>query len=280
MPHRTTRGGGDRGPWLTSYAMYENCLRRLGDGATPEELAARCGLRTNVDGMRRWGYVTIEDGVLRPTRAGRRATEVWAPLAAEIEARWRERHGDALSAALAAVDVPDLPGCLPILQPGLFCGPVSAPAERTDGLFAQLSRVLLAFALAYERRSEVISLALGANVLARLGSDPMRIRDLPGSSGASKEAIAMATSYLERRGLAEIEARAIRLTDRGLKARTGHTRRFAALDARFPAALGDALDLDLAAALTPLPGSWRRQAPAALPAFPLVLHRGGFPDGA
>jgi hypothetical protein len=271
MPHRTTRGGGD-GPWLTSYAMYENCLRWLGDGATAAELEARCGLRTNVDGMRRWGYVTVEDDVLRPTAAGARARDVWAPLAAEIEARWLARHGEALSLP----DVQDLPGCLPILRHGLFSGPVSPPSEHTTGLFAALSRTLLAFALAYEDGSQVISLALGANVLVRLGDEPVRIRDLPSLSGVSKEAIAMALAHLDRRGLTTTEARAVRLTEPGVRARTAHARRVAALEAHLPHVPG----LDLTDAVQPVPGGWRTTAPTILPAYPMILHRGGYPDGA
>jgi hypothetical protein len=46
---------------------------------------------------------------------------------------------------------------------------------------------------------------------------------------------------------------------------------------------GSTLDSSpLAAGVTPEPGNWRAsvRAPATLPHYPMVLHRGGFPDGA
>jgi hypothetical protein len=35
----------------------------------------------------------------------------------------------------------------------------------------------------------------------------------------------------------------------------------------------------LLAGLEPYPDSWRKSPPSALPHYPMVLHRGGFPDG-
>src|SRR5882724_4783560 len=63
MPHRTAAFGGDRerGPWLTSMAMWWTCLRYVDSaGIRAEELATRTGLRPNLAGMRRWGYVTLD----------------------------------------------------------------------------------------------------------------------------------------------------------------------------------------------------------------------------
>ena len=67
-----------------------------------------------------------------------------------------------------------------------------------------LSRVLLAFALEYERESNV-SLAIGANVLRVLDDPAVRVRDLPRLSGVSKEAISVALGFLEKRRLAVVE---------------------------------------------------------------------------
>src|SRR5215831_16903758 len=94
MQHRTTRHTADGGGvWLTSMAMWLNCMRYV--GTTPITLGdvarlARTG--TNLDGMRRWGYITVEPGpgdrsykakndklVLRATRKGMQAREVWQP---------------------------------------------------------------------------------------------------------------------------------------------------------------------------------------------------------
>jgi hypothetical protein len=280
------------GPWLVSWAMFANCMRYLDDrGLTVEQLERRARTPTNVDGMRRWGYVTVRDGVLRPTPAGRRAQEVWRPLPALVEARWGERFGaepvahlrDALRAATDRLDG-DLPDCLPILGYGLFCrdrwtrGEPDAPPD----LPALLSRVLLAAALGFERNSPV-SLAVAANPLRVLGGDGVRGADLPRLTGTSQAAVAMAVGWLERHGLATIgrsgRFRVASLTPAGAKARAAAARRIAAIDARL-AALGDALE-----PLTPMrpPDSdgWRAGArrPDTLPHFPMVLHRGGFPDG-
>ena len=113
LPHRTTdygasgHGDGDGDPttWLVSLVMWENCLRHVtGQPITVGELETRARTGTNLDGMRRWGYITIDgtarkihkgrpgpDAVLRATGAGLRAREVWLPLPGLIEQRWRQR---------------------------------------------------------------------------------------------------------------------------------------------------------------------------------------------
>jgi methyltransferase (TIGR00027 family) len=141
LPHRTTshgrsgHGDGDA-TWLVSLAMWENCMRYVtGEPITVADLEARARTRTNLDGMRRWGYVTIDgtatkvhsgrpgpDAVLRATAAGLRAREIWRPLAGHVEQRWRERFGadqvaglrDPLIGMVSRLD-PGLPDCLPIL---------------------------------------------------------------------------------------------------------------------------------------------------------------------
>ena len=69
LPHTTTLFGASGPPgsvWMTSIAMWFNCLRWLSDGQalTVAELERRARMPTNLDGMRRWGYITI-DGVGR-----------------------------------------------------------------------------------------------------------------------------------------------------------------------------------------------------------------------
>lgn len=143
VQHVTTRHGasGERGAvWLSSLAMWFNCLRGLDDagtGLTVAELERRVRMSTNLDGMRRWGYVTIDgvgrvkrgeprprprpESMLALTRRGRAAVEMWRPLPGEIESRWRERFGpdavgrlrDALVAVASQIDVP-LPDFMPI----------------------------------------------------------------------------------------------------------------------------------------------------------------------
>ena len=100
LPHRTTShgssgpGDGDPAPWLVSLAMWENCMRYVtGEPITVGDLEARARTGTNLDGMRRWGYITIDGtarkvhngrpgpgAVLRATAAGLRAREIWRPL--------------------------------------------------------------------------------------------------------------------------------------------------------------------------------------------------------
>ena len=341
IAHQTTRHGATgSGPrvWLTSLAMWFNCLRWLADGElTVAELGERARTRSNLPGMRRWGYLRVtppppsgrpgairRDMVLSLTRRGAAAEAVWAQLPAEIEARWRERFGvaavDRLRAALIAIATgveAALPDYLPILGYGLFCdrtrtdGPAERPqrdaAERDRdselSLVSLLSRVLLALALSYERPAR-ISLAVQANALAQLDADGIALRELPGRAGVSAEGMAMALKALERTGCITSKplpgrGRQARLTARGTRARTAGARRLGTVEDRFGDRCGRPAIESLRTALTPLvgdatragsplfaglepqPDSWRARVPAPerLPRFPLVLHRGGFPDG-
>jgi DNA-binding MarR family transcriptional regulator len=334
MPHRTTSPGAtsqDGGTWLTSAAMFENCLRFVTDQPiTVGELEILARTRTNLDGMRRWGYLTIDgtarkihsghpgrDAVLRATALGLRAREVWLPVSGAIEQRWAERHGagqiarlrQALQAVAGQLD-PGLPDCLPILGQNLFSpGPDPTLPPRPDPpdiatlpLLALLSRVLLAFALDYESESEV-SLAVAANLLRVLREDGTRPRDLPGRTGISKEAVAWAVGVLIRARLAVEEpdpaasrGKIVRLTPRGLLAQARHLERLGDVEDRWTDRFGsDALRSPLQAlaigadgqppplfgALEPYPDNWRASVrpPATLPQYPMVLHRGGYPDG-
>ena len=112
-----------------------------------------------------------------------------------------------------------MPDCLPILGYGLFSapgdgprptpqprpdrghGPAPEPVPPSGDLPALLSRVLLSLAIEFERESP-LSLAICADVLRALDEDGVRVRDLPGRSGVSKEAISMAMGALGKRGLA------------------------------------------------------------------------------
>ncbi len=145
LSHRTTNHGSTSGsfhaPWLVSLVMWFNCMRFLDEkGMTVRELEQAARTKTNLNGMERWGYIFIKvdpsvDGaklprsmcLIRPTRAGRNAQEVWRPLLAEIEDRWRQRFGEAeidhlrrsLWTLVDRMDL-DVPDCLPILGYGLF----------------------------------------------------------------------------------------------------------------------------------------------------------------
>jgi len=346
LQHWTTRhppAGG--GVWLTSMAMWLNCMRYVGtEPITLGDVARLARTDTNLDGMRRWGYITVEPGpgdprykarndklVLRATRTGIQAREIWHPLTGDIEQRWVDRFGaddiGRLRAALAQLARqlgPWLPDCLPILGYGLYSrgkGPgedryrETQAADEQDGepgsedtaalpLPWLLARVLLAFAIAYERESR-ISLAVAANVLRVLDERGVRIRALPGLSGVSKEAIAMATGFTGSRDITVIGAdpdggrwQVARLTPRGTVVRDAYADRVKSLEERWRQQHGTDVITSvrsclerlagaggpgspLFGGLEPAPGNWRADTrpPQTLPHFPMVLHRGGYPDG-
>jgi len=330
MPHSTTSHGRPAGaPWLVSMAMWSNCLRFVGeDPITVGELERLARTGTNLDGMRRWGYIDVRPGpddrrarpprrdlTVRATPAGLRAQHVWRPLPGVVEKRWQERFGRealgdlgaSLRAAAARLDG-GLPDCLPILGYGRRTeGPEHRlPPEDVFGLGLPvlLSRVLLAFAAEFERESDV-ALAISADLLRVLDQPGARVRDLPLLAGVSKEAISMAMGVAGKQDLAVLEpdpagsrGKVARLTCAGQSAQDGCRRLLAAIEDgwqdRFGSAgvrgLRRALDRlataprgqpSLWLGLEPYPGGWRASVrrPRTLPHFPVVLHRGGFPDG-
>ena len=179
-----------------------------------------------------------------------------------------------------------------------------------------LARTLLGFTLEFERASK-LSLPVCANGLRVLGEDATRVRDLPRLAGVSKEGLAMLVGFLARANLATVapdpsapRGQTVSLTPKGLAAKRASGRLLVNIEERWRRRFGaDAIDelraglhgiLDaragdaplLAQGLVPPPGGWRPRRPyltqtqavlrdprAALPRYPMVLHRGGFPDG-
>lgn len=350
MVHRTTLSrahGPQRGPWLVSLPMWANFVRFVAEDGVPLRDLDGLAAITNLVGLRRWGYVSVDDSndpVVRLSRGGRHARRVWAPLADEIEARWRDRFGegpvDGLRGRLEALVSKlgrDLPWYLPVVHHGMLAQApplsdrVRAAGDGAGDLSVLLSRVLLAFTLDYEdptvrRAGEAggeehrLSLTISANLLRVLNADGVLLRDLPALAGVSREAISMAIGLLTRSGLALTEpdpsggrGQVARLTPRGLRAQQDSQRRLTEIEAtwadRFgateigglaeslhdlltrPASAADGIPL-MAAGLHPPAGGWRAQAPylsqtramtrdpaGALPHHPMVLHRGGWPDG-
>jgi DNA-binding MarR family transcriptional regulator len=345
-PHQTTDHGSTLGsnhaPWLVSMVMWEKFLQFVPDnGITIRELQRLTGLSDKgmVTWLTRlgkwWGYIVIgpdqadppaksarSEWQVRPTPGGQKALEVWRPLSAVIEQRWDERFGpreiehlrESLRAVVSQLD-PELPDSLPILGYGLFSkadddGRRSAATRGPHRwshapLPALLSRPLLAFAVDFEGESE-LSLAIGANVLRLAGEEGVRIRDLPRLAGVSREAIATALSFLEKRGYASVKqessgkrAKLLMLNARGLRARDEYHRLVWNIEERWQARFGkkamagirDALEQlvgqpaaehsPLFRGLEPYPDGWRASVPRpdTLPHYPMVLHRGGFPDG-
>ena len=227
MPHSTTRHGGKSGPWLVSLVMYSNCMQFVGeDRVGVSELEELAGTKTNLNGMERWCYITVDQGRIHATAKGSQAREIWRPLFDEIEKRWEERFGkneiDHLRASLRSLKLDDnLPDCLPILGYGLFSKGLERKVRKLTNnvaLPALLSRALFTFAMEFERESE-LSLAISANVVRILDENGIRVRDLPLLSGVSKEAIAVALGFLEKRGFASTEtasgAKVARLSAKG-----------------------------------------------------------------
>ena len=292
IPHRTTDHGTSAPgaahaptPWLTSLLMWANCLRHLpDDGITIAELRRRARTGTNLDGMRRWGYVTFtpdpgrgkrprQDAVIAPTAWGIAARDAWPGVTAAVESRWLDRLGDAgftalrsaLGAVVARLD-PALPDCLPILRYGLVSAvdqdkagfPPSAVPAADLPLWALLSRTLLAFAAQYEAEPGP-SIAIGANVLRVLTEAGVRGKDIGVLAGVSKESVAMALGVLSKSGLvtegpdpAGSRYRVVALTPGGVLARDSYPALAADVERDWRTRYGDELVTVLRSALSAL----------------------------
>jgi DNA-binding MarR family transcriptional regulator len=345
-PHRTSLGaasGPGRGPWLVSQAMWANFMQYVGEDGVPLREIDDLARITNLAGLERWGYITVgpdpgdqrpapprRDWIVRPTRAGRRAQEVWEPLAGIIEGRWRARFGaeeitamrNALQALLTRTGG-ELPRYLPVVKNEMFAEiadfrprPPAAAADASPDLSVLLSRVLLAFTLDFERES-ALSLPICVNALRVLTERGVRVGDLPQLTGVPKEALSMAIGVLTRRACAVTgpdpaasRGKLVRLTPGGLAAQHDTSRLLDVVEERWRAWYGPgeigALRRSLQSVtgqredgrprfsegLRPYPDGWRAAKPylrqttallrdpfGALPRHPMVLHRGGWPDG-
>ena len=153
----------------------------------------------------------------------------------------------------------------------------------------------------FESESEV-SLAISANVLRLFGKESsVRVRDLPRQAGVSKEAISMALGYLEKRGFGKVgpEAagsryKAFQLSEPGRRELHAYGEKVRGIEERWRTEFGmdqfgrlrlaleqlggEAAFLE---GLEPYPEGWRAAVarPERLPHYPMILHRGGFPDG-
>jgi hypothetical protein len=256
------------------------------------------------------------DWVVRPTAVGVTAQEIWPADFAEIERRWGARFGGRevaeIRGACSALADGRLPEYLPIVAG--TNGMVSEIADepvRTSApvpLSALLARVLLAYTLAFEREAP-LSLPLAENVGRVLTSEDVDVREVPVAAAVSREAVSMSLTYLVRQGLAD-GTKIVRLTDAGLaakeSARASHGRVARAWAAhhgrpaldRLHAATRAILEQRdgsrsrLTVGLEPHPDGWRASGRylaqtermladpfTGLPRHPMVLHRGGWPDG-
>jgi DNA-binding MarR family transcriptional regulator len=161
------------------------------------------------------------------------------------------------------------------------------------------------FTLEFERASK-LSLPISANALRVLSRVPIRLRELPRLAGISKGAMAMSLGLLEKLECAVVEpdpsatrGKVARLNPKGQRAQLKYHRVLAETEAHWEERFGaqrlstirgplEALvgppggPSPLFRGLQPYPEGWRAllPAPGTLPHYPMVLHRGGWPDGA
>ena len=179
-----------------------------------------------------------------------------------------------------------------------------------------MARALMSFRAEFEPESAV-PLPVSANVLRVLSAGGVALRDVPRRAGISKEAVSVSAGWLERQGYVVNEpdpaggrGRHVRLTPRGEQAQDAlppaggpDRRRLAGAirgrrDRRADRGVagpvrpaGRAAPL-IGAGLAPYPDGWRAHPPyqrlteamiadpaGALPRYPMVTHRGGYPDG-
>lgn len=259
---------------------------------------------------RRDGYGTQRgikpDTVLRPRQGGSYARHLWPQVVGETEQAWVRRFGGDLIAELRAALVPAgnntgalLPWAPPEVHPS--DGFLTHTFERHDveegelPLPVLLAQALVARTLAAEQICPT-SLPMAANFLRVVGSEQVAQRELPARSGVSKEAVAMAVGWLKRRRLGTGTGPTISLTPAGLDALDGYEAAMSAKpkDSRLRNALVAVLSQTdgLSEGLIPPEGCWRAEKPyraqtdrllvdplGSLPRHPMVLHRGGWPDG-
>ncbi|MGI9004713.1 MAG: hypothetical protein ACR2FU_00665 [Streptosporangiaceae bacterium] len=190
------------------------------------------------------------------------------------------------------------------------------PDQAAASMDTLLSRALLAFTVDYEAESR-LSLPMTADVLAALTDRAIPLRHVPLLGGVSKEAVQSAIGFLERRGLAvagtdpaAARGKAVSLTGRGRVARDRYGRRWRAVEQAWEDRIGRGVVTGLRAVLgdfaghgtggaptialglRPYENGWRARSRyraqsravlaspwTALPRHPMILHRGGFPDG-
>jgi hypothetical protein len=297
-PHRTSVHGpaprSPESPWLVSMVMYAKFLRFVpAEGISFRDMQRQtqipaAELRVWLTRLAKWwNYITIgpnpasspasasaskPDWIIRPTHGGLNAIEVWTPLTNTIEQRWRHRFGktklEALRVSLqhlVGLMPPGLPASLPILGVGLVSKPpqnspiAHEPADAYENsLPALLSKALFAFAIAFERDSEV-ALAISVNILRILDETRTSLNELPRRASVSKEAVAMSLTFLQKRGYVgvakagpESRGKAVTLTAKGQNAKRAYYSLTQAIEHRWADEFGQARPAALRAALEPL----------------------------
>ena len=194
-----------------SLVIWLNLLRFLADGPVSVRTLAsrtRASEESLLGCLERWGVILLQperrtgfgsgrgiraDWPVWLTASGKTAIKIWPKLIPEIDARWSNRFGDdvtrlrvALEAIEHRIDL-ELPQGLPgaILKLPEF-PPRKSAAEDGLPLPVLLSRVLLAFALDFERHSRT-PISLCANAIRILSEEPIPESEIPKRSGCSDE---------------------------------------------------------------------------------------------
>jgi hypothetical protein len=193
--------------------------------------------------LERWGVVALQPGKragfgsgrgihadwpVRLTASGETAVRIWPGLIPEIDARWSNRFGDdatrlrrSLEAIEHQIDL-ELPQGLPVAVLNL---PEFGARESTadDGLPMPvlLSRVLLAFALDFERESKT-PISLCANAIRVLSDEPISETEIPKRTGCSEETAGIGWQHkpyiIVERDPALGRGKFVRLSEVGIKA--------------------------------------------------------------
>lgn len=221
---------------------------------------------------------------------------------------------ESLRALMQTLDMA-FPSYLPVLMSKDFRTDVSewemseSPSDLR--LATLLAQTLLAFTLDFERDAE-LSLPLAANVARVLDEDGVPVRDLPLLAGVSKEAVSMSLTFLEKNGYVSVgpepsggRGKSVRLTPKGREAQSDYRERIVQVELDWVSRFGEQTIQDIRVALERVlgharfsdslashPEGWRAKKPylqrteaflsdprGALPRHPMVLHRGGWPDG-
>ena len=319
MPHFTTDHGhqGSFGPWLVSYAAYANFLRFVGDdGIVMADLAAKAGYAPPVHpayhGMRRWGYVMYDPDIAGSTPkkkdgdamvrlhpvSGPKARDTWAAVVDALSARWHERGLDSLQAALIPI-VEDIERPLPEYMPSVgfdrrqptLENPESRPAIELD-LLGLLSQLLLAIAYDFEAETPR-ALGTVSGLLEPLTDEPVPTRNLYELSGIAAKEWSSAMNQLAKLGLVELggKPKSIALTAEGVAAKADADKTLRAVEGAWTKKYGVSIEHlrrelervvgDAWEWTEPYPDNWRSKVrvPKQLANFPIVSHRGGYPDG-
>ena len=315
-PHRTTNHRSTPGaPWLVSWAMWDGYLQHVPDeGISFAELQTRRGVSKKALNHwlirlgKWWRYLAFDpplpsknippETIIRPTAGGRRAIEVWRPLTAVIEKRWRERFGadaigrleDDLRAIADELD-PEAADSFPIIEgdkPRRKTAAKTSPKMTNLTLPRLMAKALVEFALEFDRYS-VASLSITANILRVVGEEGVRVRDLPRLACLAKEGAALEMRIAERQGLASVESgKLVKLTAKGCLGRDMYLEKAREVEEAWRRGFGRNLRISLES-LAPrflegivyYPDGWRSSIASleGLPHFPMISHRGGYPDG-